>query len=180
MGGKGSGRKPTAQCGTYAGYQRHKRLRQDACLACMEAQRDYIGRTRGARPKPKVRVTADQYRQNNNNYTKRRRAAQKSIINEWKLAQGQCADCGWQITPHNLPAIHCDHIDPTHKRYSISEQAGSIPFKSLHLELNKCQARCANCHALRTMEEGHWYHHNDPPLAGEQPARLFDQVEDVG
>jgi hypothetical protein len=145
----------------------------------MEAQRDYMARTRGARPKPKVRVTADQYRQNQNNYIKQRRAAQKALINEWKLAQGQCADCGWQITPHNLPAIHCDHIDPTHKRYSISEQAGSIPFDLLHIELNKCQARCANCHALRSRDEGHWYHRNEHKPVTEQHPQLFGQVDDV-
>jgi hypothetical protein len=127
----------------------------------MEAQRDYIEQTRGQRPKPKVRVTAEQYRQNQAANMRRRRASQKATINEWKLAQGQCVDCGWQITPHNLPAIHCDHTDPHQKRYSISEQAGSIPWGLLTIELAKCQARCANCHAIRTMNDGHWYHRNE-------------------
>jgi hypothetical protein len=113
-------------------------------------------------------------------YMRKRRADQKAFINDWKLRQMYCYDCGWEITPERLPAIDCDHIDPQTKRYSISDQAGAIPWEALALELEKCQARCRNCHAIRTMNEGHWYYHNEVKQSAPSPqGDLFQGWPDV-
>jgi hypothetical protein len=181
MGGKGSGRKPSAMCGTTSGYRKHKRLKEPPCENCKSAWREYYASLRGhISTGPRRLISRKQYRLNQNAYQRNRRMAQKEIINKWKLAQGECADCGWAITEERLVAIDCDHINPSQKKYSISEQAGSIPFQELHNELAKCQARCRNCHALRTMKEGHWFHKNAIQVPEVSPQMvLFDGLYEL-
>lgn len=160
--GSGNWIRPRPACGTYSGYHWHRRNGQKPCEACKTAMREYSAAKRGYKSTgPRVQLTDTERRERANAKARERRRKQKAIIDQWKLSKGNCADCGWEITPERLVAIDCDHIDPKAKKFNLSEQAGSIPNEELLLELDKCEARCRNCHAMRTRDEGHWYHRND-------------------
>lgn len=182
MGGKGSGRQRVNGCGTKAGYTWHRRHGEEACEACKAANRAYYQKKRGYnnRGPRQPKKTREQLLARGAKYSKDRRRAQKAIIDAWKLAQGACADCGWEITPDRLCAIDCDHIDPKTKKYNLSERAGSIPPDALEQELAKCQARCRNCHAIRTRDEGHWYHRNGDEGPEANDAMAQGQIAGAG
>jgi hypothetical protein len=67
-----------------------------------------------------------------------------------KLERG-CIDCGYRAHP---AALHFDHRDPKEKRFSISQRIRQ-PWVVLLVEIAKCDVRCANCHAVRSVTEGH-------------------------
>jgi hypothetical protein len=144
MGGKGSGRPVTVQCGTPAGYRKHKRHKQDACQPCKDAWAAHYrkGTKRAKLPK---HLRADHIRTANN----------YSIVREWKLAAGKCMDCGFIITEETVVCIDCDHRDPQEKTFTISYVMGRITAEELLAELTKCDPVCRNCHALRTHRNKH-------------------------
>ena len=74
---------------------------------------------------------------------------------------GVCARCGYK---ENLLALQFDHIDPSTKSFKIGSVLqgqrrhtgadGSVLKPSLIAELAKCQLLCANCHAIKSGENG--------------------------
>jgi hypothetical protein len=184
MGGKGSGRPKTSTCGTPAGYRYHRNHGETACRACLDAYADYYAqRRRSTRRWAKPKQSPEERKRRDNEYQAERRRKQKAIINDWKMLQGECKDCGWQITEERLQAIDCDHRDPALKEFSLSDQAGSIPDDKLGPELDKCDARCRNCHAMRTWKEGHHLPRTIEPhlaIVNDCQPTLFDKWPDVG
>jgi hypothetical protein len=164
MGGKGSGRQPLP-CGTWAAYKRHLRNGEPACGACLQANRDRSkARKRPGRP-PGKKLPG----------TSRQRwaAEYKQIVRQWKLDQGWCVECGFEITDETLVCIDCDHIDPSTKSFGISYEIGRFgDMQRLIDELAKCQALCKNCHALRTHRENHYLGKREPKPT---QAGLFDE-----
>lgn len=62
---------------------------------------------------------------------------------------GKCLKCGcddWRL-------LDFDHIDPMSKSMNISQKI-HMPLDFLSIEISKCQLLCANCHRLKTMEQG--------------------------
>lgn len=72
-------------------------------------------------------------------------AERRPMINRIKTERG-CADCGYAAHP---AALHFDHRDPTSKRFNISGSEGRN-LADLLAEIDKCDVRCANCHAVRS------------------------------
>lgn len=72
------------------------------------------------------------------------------LINQIKMERG-CADCGYAENP---VALHFDHRDPTQKLFGIAK-ALTCSWERLQAEIEKCDVRCANCHAIRSAQEGH-------------------------
>lgn len=68
-------------------------------------------------------------------------------IDEIKLQRG-CADCGYNQHP---AALHFDHVDPTNKTFKISTSL-TRRWDTVLAEIAKCVVRCANCHAVKTVE----------------------------
>ena len=89
-------------------------------------------------------------------YMKDKRAWQRAITQNEKLARGHCHDCGMTITEHTLPCIAFDHRDPQAKSFTISYELGRVTDQRLIDEMAKCDAVCHNCHALRTHANKHW------------------------
>ena len=144
MGGKGSGRRVTVQCGTPSGYRKHKRLKQEACQACKDA---WAAHYRKGTKRPKLpRHLKTEALRTANNY---------AIVRDWKLAAGQCMDCGFIITEETIVCIDCDHRDPAEKSFTISYEIHRVNVETLLKELAKCDAVCRNCHALRTHKNKH-------------------------
>ena len=157
--------------GTPRGFRQHHKQNETPCQPCKDAFAAEARTKRGYNKRTVTNMSKNQYARQ---YTRQRRQHQKNIVNQWKLEQKQCADCGLQITEKTLPAVDCDHIDPNTKSFSISESCGSVNEHALTNELAKCQARCRNCHAIRTMNEGHWYHSTTTQPTETNQMRLFD------
>ena len=160
MGGKGSGRRPRAACGTPAAYRAHFKRKETACQPCKEAwakyRREHYQR-KGSRTKStrKNLLTHEH----------------KHIVRQWKLDAKNCMDCGFEINERTVICIDCDHRDPNIKTFTISYAIGRVTIEALTAELAKCDAICRNCHALRTHDNQH--HLARRPKKPQQPG-LFD------
>ena len=84
-------------------------------------------------------------------------AKMKSKRKRWYyelLLQSECKDCG-EKRPETL---HFDHIDPSTKSFSISNGIhDNAAWSKILAEIDKCEVRCANCHAIRTAKQFDWY-----------------------
>lgn len=72
------------------------------------------------------------------------------LINAIKLAAG-CVDCGYKTHP---AALHFDHVDPSTKSFAISKGL-TRSWATIQAEIAKCVVRCANCHVIRSVQDGH-------------------------
>ena len=70
------------------------------------------------------------------------------------LKMNPCVDCG----EDRIPTLQFDHIDPALKRFNITEAVRRrVGLATLQVEINKCEVRCANCHAIKTSRDQGWY-----------------------
>jgi hypothetical protein len=99
-----------------------------------------------------------------------KRASQKQLSDQLKIARGHCADCKLAITENSVVIIDWDHRDPTTKAFTIAYKMNRVSDEQLINEINKCDAVCANCHRYRTH---HGKHHLNNRTQHEQPLRLF-------
>jgi transposase len=56
---------------------------------------------------------------------------------------GQCVICGYD---RHVRALQFHHLDPAHKRLSLSGQGVTYSLEALRAEARKCVLLCANCH----------------------------------
>lgn len=76
-------------------------------------------------------------------------ARKRAIVEELKLARG-CIDCGYNAHPR---ALQFDHRPGVEKRGIIPHFVSSgTSMATLLTEIDKCDVRCANCHAVKTAE----------------------------
>ena len=70
------------------------------------------------------------------------------------LSDQACAVCG----EHDIRVLELDHIDPTKKKFTISQAVRlGFAWDEVLQEIAKCQILCANCHRKRTAEQYGWY-----------------------
>ena len=79
---------------------------------------------------------------------RRKRASIRKFCSRVKLFKG-CAECGYKKHP---AALHFNHIDPTKKTGNVSKMK---TWKKVKEEMRKCEVLCANCHAIKTVNEKH-------------------------
>jgi hypothetical protein len=81
--------------------------------------------------------------------TSRRLKARKhqEYVAIYKQSQG-CLDCGYKAHP---AALQLDHVRGT-KRAVVGHLYGKS-LQTIINEIEKCEVRCANCHAIRHFEE---------------------------
>lgn len=76
----------------------------------------------------------------------RKRGAKWRLAGLIKLAQG-CVDCGYN---EHAVALQFDHIEDN-KKASVSNLIRSdYAWKTILKEIQKCEVRCSNCHAVIT------------------------------
>ena len=75
----------------------------------------------------------------------------RELLDRYKLRRG-CIDCGYRENPY---ALQWDHRNPADKIYTPHRMA-SYSIKKIFEEARKCDIRCANCHAIRTVNEKHY------------------------
>lgn len=75
----------------------------------------------------------------------------KSYVEHMK--EKQCVDCG----EGNIIVLQFDHIDRNNKSGTVTSHMDSSSWKRVLHEMEKCEIRCANCHAIRTAYQfGFW------------------------
>jgi len=77
----------------------------------------------------------------------------KTIDKLYKYLQNKaCADCG----ETNILTLEFDHVRGT-KRNNISNMIIlGASWKTILIEIDKCDIVCANCHRIRTAKRGNW------------------------
>jgi hypothetical protein len=75
--------------------------------------------------------------------SKERYATLKRFLTSVKLTCG-CIDCGYR---ENVATLQFDHT-----RDKLQKVGQMITMKRAVAELEKCEVRCANCHAIKTAE----------------------------
>jgi hypothetical protein len=111
-----------------------KQTRQWICLGCQRSySKEWYGRNRSAHIANVGRNNAD------------RRRANRVRVRAFRIA---CVDCG--IT--NPVLLDFDHLRD--KQAAISELVHrGAPWAVIKVEIDKCEIRCANCHARKTARE---------------------------
>lgn len=96
----------------------------------------------------------------------RHRTSMRKFMDTLKVRLG-CAECGYNAHPR---ALQFDHIDPdtkyrtkSGKLMHPSDMVG-LSQATIQAEVAKCRVLCANCHAIRSHEEGHHLINNVRPL----------------
>lgn len=70
------------------------------------------------------------------------------------LKDKSCVDCG----ESDPVVLEFDHIDRATKRDSVSNMVHrGMSFKTILIEIEKCEIRCANCHRRKTAKEANYY-----------------------
>lgn len=72
-----------------------------------------------------------------------------------------CVDCG-ETDPVMLDF---DHRDPALKKGNVGSLAAGKPWHIVLREVEKCDVRCANCHARRTAQQFNWRKARGAPIA---------------
>ena len=140
MGGKGSGRKPYAACGTRAAYQRHRK-RGENCATCKAANTAHYAAKRPRKSRAPGVKKGDVNRQ---------------MVRRFKFDAGSCMDCGLVVDDRTIVCFDLDHRDPADKSFTISYVIDKVSPNDLRDELQKCDVVCKNCHALRTHAGKHY------------------------
>jgi len=69
----------------------------------------------------------------------------QAVLRDIKMSRG-CIDCGYKA---NHFALHFDHREPPTKSFGL-DAAWNYSWERIMAEVDKCDVRCANCHAVRT------------------------------
>lgn len=70
------------------------------------------------------------------------------------LRDKSCAICG----ENDIRVLEFDHIDPTSKRFGISQAVRlGYSWPDVVVEMKKCRILCANCHKRHTAQQMGWY-----------------------
>lgn len=91
-------------------------------------------------------MNSEKQRASNRRSSAKRYAERRKIIDEIKVSRG-CIDCGFNLHP---AALQFDHIEGE-KTFKISASL-SRKWERILVEIAKCVVRCANCHAIKTVE----------------------------
>lgn len=77
------------------------------------------------------------------------------------LSTKKCIDCG----ESDPIVLDFDHINPNNKFKSVSQMlSGHYSWKSVVLEINKCEIRCSNCHRRKSYIQFGYFGKTKKPL----------------
>ena len=88
------------------------------------------------------------YREYRRLYAAERYQERREFVDDWKLLHG-CIDCGYR---EHACALDLDHRDPATKLKTVAEIMHAS-WDKLLAEIDKCDVRCRNCHAVRTQAQ---------------------------
>ena len=133
--------KPVAQ------FYKHARLQGGLAHECKVCVKGRMASNYADDPAP-FKARAAKYRNAHpekvKEYQSKYLANRKAIINAIKLESG-CVDCGYNADP---VALQFDHVRGK-KKFDIAQRS-TKPMDEVYAEIEKCEVRCANCHAIIT------------------------------
>jgi hypothetical protein len=119
-----------------------KRRYKGTCKKCLNARvREKYYNDNNVREKHLKRVAL-----NNKQYKK---ISQEKMVE--LLSNKSCIDCGFS----DIRALDFDHLSG--KIHNVSRLLGRTSWEKVEKEINKCEVRCKNCHAIKTCEDQNWY-----------------------
>ncbi len=102
----------------------------------------------------------EHYENHKESYRTRAKAYREKVKLEYRtnmldfMKGKSCVTCG----ESDIVVLELDHIDPTTKRFSISQAVKlGQKWESVLEEIEKCQVLCANCHKRKTAKQFGWY-----------------------
>lgn len=111
---------------------------------CKECQRAY---------------SKEHYTKNSSYYKKKARKHNVSCTKRSKeyivayLREHPCVDCG----ERDIDVLEFDHIEMVRGLGGRIGQYANYSIERLKTEIDKCEVRCANCHARRTRKQMGWF-----------------------
>ena len=125
-------------------YFKNKKLnkRNNRCKVCCEGSRR----------------SKEHYKKYKDEYKVRNKARKVRLLNENTahlleyLKDHHCVDCG----ESNPIVMEFDHLDPTEKKFGISNMMRDYIWVQILKEVDKCEVVCANCHRIRTAKQFGW------------------------
>lgn len=99
------------------------------------------------------------YRNNKKKYklkAKRWKGAYTERNREWilqYLSENHCVDCG----ENRVACLQFDHVRGVKKDNVATLIKGGYSLETVKAEVEKCEVRCANCHAIKTALDFEWY-----------------------
>ena len=82
------------------------------------------------------------------NYKNRRRKVNKKLLDNYKIENGGCIDCGCL----NILVLEMDYVSRKDKKFNIGREIYRN-WKTVLEECRKCEIRCRNCHQIKTYKE---------------------------
>jgi len=101
--------------------------------------------------KSHYQLNKKEYAENNAKHRRKRMLANRKIVLE-HFKKNPCVDCG-ETDPI---VLQFDHVRGE-KSFSIGNKYRDIEPENLLKEIEKCETRCANCHARRTAKQQKWF-----------------------
>ena len=86
-------------------------------------------------------------------YGKQRAKYKRAVINRYKQIRG-CQNCG--VTDYRCLTL--DHREPSLKSFTVGLSASNKGLRTIAKEIAKCDVLCANCHSIKTYENGDRQH----------------------
>jgi hypothetical protein len=127
---------------TFDEFQKLSRNKDGLNTWCKKCKREYDNSHYQENPERR------KYIKNNRQNASRRNAKYRYEY----LLKHPCIDCG-----ENDPIVlQFDHKDLENKLLNVANMGG-YSIETIQEEINKCDVRCANCHARRTAKQFNWY-----------------------
>lgn len=126
-----------SECGSIAGYFRHRRAGDETCRACRDAMREYVTKSRppvlrlpcaGGCGKPtrhsrsgvpgtcRACLSAPQFSPRQRKARAKLRKAARGTRSKWAWIQGECASCGDYFLRHHAASPYCSKRCARHAR----------------------------------------------------------------
>ena len=105
----------------------------------------------------------------------KKRAAKWRLAGMIKKEKG-CIDCGYN---KHAVALQFDHINDDKKDNVSNLIRSDYAWSTILEEIDKCEVRCSNCHAVVTARRKLSYRESDPSKSYSDPSVQKDQHEEV-
>jgi hypothetical protein len=115
------------------------------------------------------------YQNNKHTYNERTRVSKAQALTENRshissyLSAHPCVDCGQSDTQ----LLEFDHVKGQKSRDISDLFTWGFNWSTIDAEIAKCEVRCANCHRIKTIEQGRSWRSTQP---AKQPAKSYQMV----
>jgi hypothetical protein len=118
--------------------------------------------------------THRRFHPSSNHDIKKRKQERRYMVNQLKLAVGECMICHQTVSATTTFLFDWDHLDSSTKIESISEMCNTLQsMDKICQEIQKCRLLCCSCHRLHTRQQGEW---NDVTDATAEELQQLDEL----